>query len=164
MGDTYVEWMVKKKPSTGMNVLKGILIALTVIMVLLGMVIVIFWIPAIIFGLAAYFLNLQGNLEYEYLYVDKELAVDKIMAKTKRKKLERFSIERMEILAPIKSWHLDDFKNRQLKTIDYGSGVEKQPDIRYVMIYNGEKRVIFEPNTEMVKAIQSVAPRKVFLD
>ena len=164
MGDTYVEWMVKKKPSTVMNVLKGILIALTVIMVLLGMVIVIFWIPAIIFGLAAYFLNLQGNLEYEYLYVDKELAVDKIMAKTKRKKLERFSIERMEILAPIKSWHLDDFKNRQLKTIDYSSGVEKQPDIRYVMIYNGEKRVIFEPNTEMVKAIQSVAPRKVFLD
>ena len=51
----------------------------------------------------------------------------------------------MEILAPIKSWHLDDYKNRQLKVVDYSSGVEQQPDIRYSMIYNGEKRVISSP-------------------
>ena len=48
--------------------------------------------------------------------------------------------------------------------MDYSSGVEQQPDIRYSMIYNGEKRVIFEPNAEMVAAIKSIAPRKVFTD
>ena len=86
------------------------------------------------------------------------------MARTRRKKVETFDLERMEILAPIKSWHLDDYKNRQLKVVDYSSGVEQQPDIRYSMIYNGEKRVIFEPNAEMVAAIKSIAPRKVFTD
>ena len=99
-----------------------------------------------------------------YLYVDKQLTVDKIMARTRRKKVETFDLERMEILAPIKSWHLDDYKNRQLKVVDYSSGVEQQPDIRYSMIYNGEKRVIFEPNAEMVAAIKSIALRKVFTD
>ena len=86
------------------------------------------------------------------------------MARTRRKKVETFDMERMEILAPIKSWHLDDYKNRQLKEINYSSGVEQQPDIRYCMIYNGEKRVIFEPNAAMVAAIKSIAPRKVFTD
>ena len=78
--------------------------------------------------------------------------------------METFDLGRMEILAPIKSWHMDEFKNRQLKDVDYSSGVEEKPDKRYCMIYNGEKRVIFEPNAEMVAAIKSIAPRKVFTD
>ena len=125
---------------------------------------IVFLIIAVVAGVGAYFVSLNANLEYEYLYVDKQLTVDKIMARTRRKKVETFDLERMEILAPIKSWHLDDYKNRQLKVVDYSSGVEQQPDIRYSMIYNGEKRVIFEPNAEMVAAIKSIAPRKVFTD
>lgn len=132
---------------------------------LLGfMGLIVFLIIAVVAGVGAYFVSLNANLEYEYLYVDKQLTVDKIMARTRRKKVETFDLERMEILAPIKSWHLDDYKNRQLKVVDYSSGVEQQPDIRYSMIYNGEKRVIFEPNAEMVAAIKSIAPRKVFTD
>jgi len=42
--------------------------------------------------------------------------------------------------------------------------VEKQPEVRYVFYYEGSKKVIFEPNEEMIKAMQLVAPRKVFKD
>ena len=163
--ETYVECMVKKKANGLMSALKVLLIGITVITGLLGfMGLIVFLIIAVVAGVGAYFVSLNANLEYEYLYVDKQLTVDKIMAKTRRKKVETFDLERMEILAPIKSWHLDDYKNRQLKVVDYSSGVEQQPDIRYSMIYNGEKRVIFEPNAEMVAAIKSIAPRKVFTD
>lgn len=163
--ETYVECMVKKKANGLMSALKVLLIGLTVITGLLGfMGLIVFLIIAVVAGVGAYFVSLNANLEYEYLYVDKQLTVDKIMARTRRKKVETFDLERMEILAPIKSWHLDDYKNRQLKVVDYSSGVEQQPDIRYSMIYNGEKRVIFEPNAEMVAAIKSIAPRKVFTD
>lgn len=163
--ETYVECMVKKKANGLMSALKVLLIGITVITGLLGfMGLIVFLIIAVVAGVGAYFVSLNANLEYEYLYVDKQLTVDKIMARTRRKKVETFDLERMEILAPIKSWHLDDYKNRQLKVVDYSSGVEQQPDIRYSMIYNGEKRVIFEPNTEMVAAIKSIAPRKVFTD
>ena len=96
--------------------------------------------------------------------MDKEISVDKILNKTKRKKVEKFETERMEIFAPINSWHLDNMKNRQLKVTDYSSGVAGQPDSRYVMIYSGDRTIIFEPSEAMVKALQSVAPRKVFFD
>ena len=163
--ETYVECMVKKKANGLMSALKVLLIGIAVITGLLGfMGLIVFLIIAVVAGVGAYFVSLNANLEYEYLYVDKQLTVDKIMARTRRKKVETFDLERMEILAPIKSWHLDDYKNRQLKVVDYSSGVEHQPDIRYSMIYNGEKRVIFEPNAEMVAAIKSIAPRKVFTD
>lgn len=163
--ETYVECMVKKKASGLLSALKVVLIGITVITGLLGfMGLIVFLIVAVAAGVGAYFVSLNANLEYEYLYVDKQLTVDKIMARTRRKKVETFDLERMEILAPIKSWHLDDYRNRQLKDVDYSSGVEQQPDIRYSMIYNGEKRVIFEPNAEMVAAIKSIAPRKVFTD
>ena len=163
--ETYVECMVKKKANGLMSALKVLLIWIAVITGLLGfMGLIVFLIIAVVAGVGAYFVSLNANLEYEYLYVDKQLTVDKIMARTRRKKVETFDLERMEILAPIKSWHLDDYKNRQLKVVDYSSGVEQQPDIRYSMIYNGEKRVIFEPNAEMVAAIKSIAPRKVFTD
>ena len=163
--ETYVECMVKKKANGLMSALKVLLIGIAVITGLLGfMGLIVFLIIAVVAGVGAYFVSLNANLEYEYLYVDKQLTVDKIMARTRRKKVETFDLERMEILAPIKSWHLDDYKNRQLKVVDYSSGVEQQPDIRYSMIYNGEKRVIFGPNAEMVAAIKSIAPRKVFTD
>ena len=115
-------------------------------------------------GIGAYFTSLNASVEFEYLYVDKEISVDKILNKTKRKKVEKFETERMEIFAPINSWHLDNMKNRQLKVTDYSSGVAGQPDRRYVMIYSGDRKIIFEPSEAMVKALQSVAPRKVFFD
>ena len=55
------------------------------------------------------------DLEYEYLYLDKELSVDKIMAKSKRKRVGTYSLDRMEVFAPVYSYHLDNFKNRQVK-------------------------------------------------
>lgn len=127
-----------------------------------------YFVPAMLigiaFGVAAYFVNLNTNLEYEYLYVDKELTVDKVMAKSRRKRVAVFDVGKMEILAPVKSWHLDNYKNRQDKRVDYSSGEEKQPDKRYVFFYDGQKQVIIEPNLELVKAIAMAAPRKVFTD
>jgi len=109
-------------------------------------------------------MHLNTELEYEYLYVDKELTVDKFMAKTKRKRVAVYTVEKMEIVAPVKSWHLDNYKNRNDKEVDYSSREVKQPDTRYVFYYEGRQKVIFEPNEDIVKAMQFAAPRKVFKD
>ncbi len=109
-------------------------------------------------------MHLNTELEYEYLYVDKELTVDKVMAKTKRKRVAVYTVEKMEIVAPVKSWHLDNYKNRNDKEVDYSSREVKQPDTRYVFYYEGRQKVIFEPNEDLVKAMQFAAPRKVFKD
>lgn len=165
MNETYVECLVKRKTPGYMSFFKILLIMLTVGFVLVGMVFIIALIPAILFGVAAYFVYMNTDLEYEYLYLDRELTVDKVMAKSKRKRAAVYSLDKMEIVAPVKSWHLDNFKNRQTsKNVDYSSGEEKQPDKRFVFYYEGNQKVIFEPSEEMVKAMQFVAPRKVFKD
>ncbi len=164
MNETYVEWLVKRKTPAYMLLLKFLTIILAACFILLGFLFMPAMIIGILLGVAAYFVNLNADLEYEYLYVDKELAVDKVLAKSRRKRVAVFDVGKMEILAPIKSWHLDNYKNRQDKVVDYSSGEEKQPDGRYVFYYDGQKKVIFEPNEEMIKAITTVAPRKVFKD
>ena len=164
MNESYVECLVARRPSGGMKALKVLLIVVTVIGILGGMIAFPLLIVAVAAAVGAYFASLYSSLEYEYLYVDKEISVDKILNKSKRKTAEKFELDRMEIFAPVNSWHLDNYKNRQFKTTDYSSGVAGQPDRRYAMIYNGERKILFEPNQEMVKAMQAVAPRKVFLD
>ena len=44
------------------------------------------------------------------------------------------------------------------------SAEEKKPDKRFIFFYEGGRKIIFEPNEEMVKAMQFAAPRKVFKD
>ncbi len=164
MSETYVECLVAKKSSTILSFLKILLIMLTVVFVLIGIVFIPGLLVAIFTGVGAYFATMNANVEYEYLYLDREISVDKVMAKSKRKKAGTFTIEQMEIFAPLNSHRLDSYKNRNLKTLDYSSGIAAQPERRYMMVCNGDTKVILEPNAEMIKAVQGVAPRKVFTD
>lgn len=164
MNETYVEWLVKRKTPAYMAFLKILFTVLAVFFILIGLLMLPALLIGVACGVAAYFITLNADLEYEYLYVDKELTVDKVMAKSRRKRVAVFSLDKMEIVAPVKSWHLDNYKNRSEKAVDYSSGEEKQPDKRYVFYYDGQKKIIFEPNEEMIRAMQTVAPRKVFKD
>lgn len=165
MSDVYVECLVKAKQSPMGKFFKVLLITLTVIFGLMAMVgIVIGLIVAVVTGVGAYFVNLYTDIEYEYLYLDKELTVDKVMAKSKRKRVGTYSVDRMEVFAPIRSYHLDSFKNRTVKEKDYSIGEELQPDQRYVIYYEGGEKLILSPSEELVKAVKNVAPRKVFMD
>lgn len=165
MSESYVELLVARKPSVAMRFLKMLMIMLTVAFVLLLITLpgVVGLFLAAIAGVGAYFANMHASIEYEYLYVDKEISVDKVLAKSKRKKAGSYTMEQMEIMAPLGSHRLDSYKNRQLKTVDYSSGIPQQPEKRYMMVMN-DCQVILEPNETMLKAIQDVAPRKVFRD
>lgn len=165
MSDSYVECLVKHKTPTVKVFLKILFLVLTVLFVLLFFVV---GFPAVIMalvcGVLSYFMTLECNVEYEYLYVDREISIDKISAQKKRKTVEKLNTEKIEILAPVKSWHLDEYKNRQLKVKDYSIGYEAQPDGRYMLIYNNEAKVLLSPNSAFIAAVKSVAPRKVFTD
>lgn len=158
MSDSYVECLVKAKQPTWAKILKVLLIALTVLSCLVMFVFIIFLPVALAAGVGAYFLNMYTDLEYEYLYLDKELSVDKIMAKSKRKRVGTYSLDRMEVFAPVYSYHLDNFKNRQVKEKDYSIGEVLQPDGRYAMYYEGGEKILLSPNEELVKVLKNMAP------
>lgn len=166
MSEAYIECLVKAKPSMlgkFFKVLLYVLTAMLLILMFLTMNMLLF-ILAIAAGVGAYFVGMYTDLEYEYLYLDKELTIDKVMGKTKRKRVAVYQLERMEVFAPIKSYHLDNFRNRQTKDKDYSIGYEEQPDLRYAMYYEGGERLILSPSPELVKIMKNAAPRKVFSD
>lgn len=166
MSETYVECLVARKSSAVLTFLKFFLIMMAAVVLIFSMLLanLVGLIVAVAAGVGAYFAAMNANIEYEYLYVDKEISVDKVMAKSRRKKAGTLSVEQMEIFAPLSSHRLDSYRNRDAKTVDYSSGIAAQPERRYMMVCNGGTRVILEPNEAMIKAIQTVAPRKVFTD
>lgn len=166
MSESYVECLVKAKGSLIYKILAGVLYLLAGICFLsifIGTSVI-----GILLGLAVsaggYYLGMLGDVEYEYLYMDKELTVDRILAQSKRKRMATYTMERMEILAPVKSHRLDNYKNRQVKTTDYSIGKEEQPDRRYAFYYEGGERILISPSEEMVKIMKNANPRKVFSD
>lgn len=164
MNESYVELLVKKEKTLKdklLNLLAWFFVFFFVCMFLLtGNIFMV--LAALLFGLVLYFVRLNTDLEYEYLYLDKELSVDKIMAKMKRKRIIKVNVDRLEIFAPLGSYHLDEFKNRTGKICDYSSGREDAK--RYMLICDGQNRMIIEPNEELIKCIRNIAPRKVFTD
>ena len=104
MSDLYVECLVARKPSTILTFFKVLLIMMTAVFVFLGLMFTPGLLVAIITGVAAYFTYMNADVEYEYLYLDKEISVDKVMAKSKRKKMGSFSVEQIgELIAFCKS-------------------------------------------------------------
>lgn len=169
MNDTYVECLVKAKTSFlgrfGRVFLTTLMVIFIIAIFLLPPLMIFTFIGAVLCGVGNYFLKLHTDLEYEYLYLDKELVVDKVMAKTKRKRIATYKLDSVEILAPIKSYHLDNYRNRNvIKEKDYSIGEELQPDKRFVMYYEGGEKVILSPSPELIKAMKNVSPRKIFAD
>lgn len=145
MNESYVECLVKKKTSTAAIVGKYTLYILAFAFFILSVMNGLTVIPlllAVIIGVIGYFVTIRTDLEYEYLYLDKELTIDKVMAKTSRKRVAVYQLDRMEILAPMKSYHLDDYRNRTVTVKDYSIGYEDQPDRRYCMYYEGGVKLI----------------------
>ncbi len=165
--DAYMEHLVKKNTEPKDLILKfgsiGLIAAATIA--------VFFFSPAfsIMVGLGLamlyrYLIFPLTDIEYEYLYCDKTITVSKIMAKEKRKDLETFDIDKMEILAPSNSYRLGEFKNRDLKEVNYWSMDSSREEPPYAMIYEGGRKILLDLPEDFVKLVQNNAPRKVFFD
>ena len=166
--NNYVECLVASKGSPVVRILSYLSLVLAVIFFLssiLTVLGVVGLILCVIAGVAYYFLSLNANIEFEYQYCEREITIDKILNKSKRKNVAKYDVDHIEVMAPSRSYHLDEFKNKTLKTVDYSArDNSRQPDPTYTFIYDGKERVIFEPTSEFVAAVKSVAPRKVFTD
>ena len=166
MNDAYMEYMVKKKKTGKDWALRIFFILLCVLgfatipfLGMLGLVIAVIFIAltvSVIFPMT--------DLEYEYLYLDKQITVDKIMAQSKRKQVAVYDLERIEIIAPMDSYHLDAYKGRNVTVSEYWSMEKDGEQKPFVIFYEGNQKIVLDLPIEFVKMIQNNAPRKVFLD
>ena len=144
-----LEVIVNRKPNTLIKAVCYGACVLTVCFCLLAfMTSLLFLIPAALCAAAANYFWLESAVDFEYVYVDKELRVAKIMQKQRRKELAVYDLTQMEVLAPVGSYHLDGFKNKYLKVIDYSSQGDENKDY----------------SSQILDLIRTFSPRKVFRD
>ena len=167
MTDMYSELLVKKKTTGKDQAIKILIIALIVLTAAAGLLITpLAWVLTIGLGIAAYFVLPLLDLEYEYVFVNGELDIDRIASKAKRKRMKSFDLAKMEMMAPVNSHRMDyQNHNTNLKVLDFSSG-NPQHKIFAMIIPddNNVYKVLLEPDRELIDNIARSCPRKVFLD
>ena len=170
MNDAYVELLVKRKSSVGPLIARNILIGIGSLIFLLGiftgsLFLAFVLISGIFFG-GAYLFHQHVSIEYEYLYLDKTLSVDRISNQAKRKKMAEYRMVDLELMAPVGSSRLKDVEGGQeLKPVDFTSHMEDSEPYAMLVRKNGTlTKVLIECNDMLFQQIRQGAPRKVFKD
>ncbi|MDE7001948.1 MAG: hypothetical protein K2P73_16950 [Lachnospiraceae bacterium] len=166
MNESYKELLVKKDRGIKETLIRFLSLLPTVFLGLLTFLTgnMIFFIIVIALGVLDYFVFQWTDIEYEYLYLDKEISVDKIMAKTRRKRVTTLSVEKVEIMAPEKSHQLDSYRNRQTKVTDLSAGHDLPDQKLYWIFYEGNQRILMNLTEDFARTIKGIAPRKVFTE
>lgn len=100
MNESYAEYLVRRKTPAYAWLVTGLLGVITAFFVVMAMTSgILSVILMFVFGFLTYLSYRNFHVEFEYLYVDKQLNVDKILGKAKRKKAYECSME--EILSLI---------------------------------------------------------------
>lgn len=164
MQDAYVEHLVKRKTpvyALPVKILLGILLAVALFFALTTFVGILVLLAVCALG---YFVLLNLNIEYEYLYIEGNLSIDKIMNRTRRKKLLECDKDNLLMVAPIDSYVLKDYEGNGTKVVDCSSG--RSDAKKYAFVYQaGQQRtkVIFEPNERLLHCIRNTTPRKIVM-
>ena len=164
MSDLYTEEIVKKEKTGKDTLIKVALIAGTVVSVL--SFVILGWLALILvigFGVADYFIIPSLDLEYEYLYVNGELDIDKIMSKQKRKRVFSGDVSSLELMAPTQSHELDHYRSRSdIKKKDFSSGRSDAKTFTMILKKEqGMEMITFEPGEIILKDMKRMAPREV---
>ncbi len=165
MGDLHVEQMIKKNNTIETTIIRlcsivsGILV-MYIALVLIGIISLVLGF-AIVYGI--YYLFLMTNIEYEYIFVNGDLVIDTIYGQNKRKRNGTYDLKKCEIIAPISSTYAAGFhKNNNLKSMDYTSGLG-QDNVYLIAVGQGDgnTKIYFEPNRDMLEAIKTSVPNKL---
>lgn len=160
MGDIYTEQLVKRKNTGRITAEKIALLLVTIAVFCLGLMIPYVGILFLIMIIVDVYLFRSMNVEYEYLYINGNIDIDKIMSKSRRKKVFEMNVSELELLAPAGSPELRPFQG--VKATDYTSGEEGRSVYEMIVLKNGEKRkIMFEPNATIIDGMRMYAPRKV---
>ncbi len=164
MNDTYVEILVKKPEQKLFEMLSGLLMGVGIICIMIGLATnVLITISGLLLELIAYLLKLNCKIEYEYLYLDKELSIDMIKNQAKRKKLVKYSVSTLQVMAPSDSARLEQYAQQKVK--DFSA--ETEGFTSYDAIFEGKEgleRVLLNANEEYLNAMRMCAPRAIFHD
>ena len=126
MNESYKQLLVKKERDMKQTLLRVACVIPTVVCAAFTLLTgqIVMFIFLIVCGVLDYFVFQWTDIEYEYLYVDREISIDKILAKTRRKKIATIEKDKIEIMEPEKSHKLDYSRNKKENQTAYSAAKE----------------------------------------
>ncbi len=171
--EIFIEEMVRKTKTSKDYFITGGIIALAALLVfiMVGILMPMFAaFGSIIFLLAAgvvygaYFLIVSSNVEFEYSLVNTEMDIDKIMNKTRRKRVTTASIRGLEAFGTKNNPEYERYLTNSVVTKIFACGDKNAEDI-FFMVYNqGDKKMmlVFNPSERIIEQIVKRNPQKQF--
>ncbi len=160
--DKIVEFLVKKENTITNILIKyalwGFAFALSAVSLFMVKSIGAVLCVAIIY--AAYKISQKFDVEFEYIYVNGDLDIDRIFAKNSRKRYLSVEVNRIVAIGPVDNENIKKL-SYNTNTVDASSGVGE--DV-YAIIYNsnnGRKKILVE-NCEVIDMYKNLIPEKVF--
>ena len=136
-------------------------IAMTVVMVLIDPF--IFFFPALLLYIGFYFVHKYNYIEYEYTWIEGQLDIDRIYAKSRRKNVAKIEVEDLLVIAPEGSRDVSNYeRDSSVSVKDCSTRLPENK--KYVAVYKDDKgthRIIFEPEENILDLISIRNPRKV---
>lgn len=166
MSDLYKELLIKRETPSGEKAMKTVMVIVTLLTAVAGILVNPF-ILLLFVGMCVldYFKFPTFDLEFEYLYVNGELDIDKIISRQKRKRADSFDMGHVEIIAPQSSHELDCYRqDSRIKIKDYSSGrADANVFAMIVSRENQTEMILIEPDEVILKDMKRIAPGKVKL-
>jgi hypothetical protein len=116
----------------------------------------------LVLAAAAFFGKKKLYVEYEYVFTNGEIDVDKIVEMKKRSRALTFNIKSVELLAPENSQHIKDFANKPSKVVTLFPNTTDK-DVYVAMVTGGNERLQlrFVPDEEFINLCYKYNPRAV---
>lgn len=164
MGEKYRELMVKKEMGAKEHAIRLVCLLLTVFVGMLTIMTgnFITLAAAAVLATLTYFVFLWTDIEYEYLYLDKEIIVDKVMSKARRKRTAVIDVTKIEIMAPEDSAQLVHYKNRKVNVSDFSAGHYLPDQKLYAVYYEGNRKFLMNLDDEFADMVRMIVPKRVF--
>ena len=160
MNDFYTEQLLKRRTPVSEMALVVVLAVIGIAALAMTPMTIFAPLVAIVFLAVAIFKARNSNQEFEYLYMNGELDIDRIIAKSKRKQVFSGSLNQLELLVKANSHELDAYASAPLK--EFSSGMHKDRECVAAYVTDGQSmRIVFEPNDRILEAFRMQAPRKV---
>lgn len=172
MLDAVVECLVERKPTAFSKIFKAVAIVVDVIAIALS-IMILFFIPGyfilicVLAGVAWFITWLAfkyGNVEYEYSYFDGEFTVDKILNRSKRKRVKRFDFTKVDRVALADANVFGDRPGQQRAFFDCSDNDPETQD--YIVLVCEDQQdtylVRFSPNEELLEMLKKKYSRKFY--
>ena len=169
--EVFTEQLVAKKLTTSSMILKALIFLaaglLAIILFFVSLVvgswsfIALFAAAGVCYG--AWILIKSFSIEYEYILTNTDLDIDKIVGKSRRKRIISLNLKNLEIMAPINESHKRELENPNVKfKLDArASDANTACFIKIMHEKKGLMLLLFDPNEKIIHGIKSAAPRKV---